>query len=81
LLTRAAEIFDVLVTVDRRIAHQQDLPQFEIAVLVLRARSNRLSDLAPLMTRLTAAIESAPTGQATEISSPDPGITAPTRAP
>ena len=31
---------------------QQSLPQFAIAVLVLRARTNRIDDLAPLVPRV-----------------------------
>jgi hypothetical protein len=39
--------FDVFITVDRNLAFQQNLPKFEIAVIVLRAASNRYQDLAP----------------------------------
>jgi hypothetical protein len=41
LLALAARDFDVFVTVDRNLSFQQDLPTFSIAVVVLRARSNR----------------------------------------
>ena len=40
----------------RRLGHlivfQQSLPQFAIAVLVLRGRTNRIDDLAPLVPRV-----------------------------
>ena len=42
LLSLAAATFDVLLTVDSSIEYQQDVPAFEISVMVLRARS--LSD-------------------------------------
>jgi len=36
----------------RLVVFQQSLPQFAIAVLVLRARTNRIDDLAPLVPRV-----------------------------
>jgi len=41
-LLRAADgNFDVLVTVDKSIRHQQNLQSFQIAVLLLNARTNQ----------------------------------------
>jgi predicted nuclease of predicted toxin-antitoxin system len=62
LLALAAEHFDVFVTVDRNLAFQQNLAAFSIAVIVLRARTNRLADLKPLVPNLLHAIESARSG-------------------
>ena len=62
LLALASETFDAFVTVDRNLSFQQNLVSFSIAVVVLRARSNRLTDLRPLIPRLMAAIESAEPG-------------------
>ena len=45
LLALAAGEFEVFVTVDRNLSFQQNLPAFAIAVIVLRATSNRLADL------------------------------------
>ena len=59
LLALAAEQFDVFVTVDRNLAFQQNLGALTIAVIVLRAKSNRLNDLKPLVPRLLAAIATA----------------------
>jgi hypothetical protein len=64
LLALAAEQFDVFVTVDRNLSFQQNFGSFPIAVIVLRAKSNRLADLRPLVPRLLEAIESAPRGAA-----------------
>jgi uncharacterized protein DUF5615 len=45
LLTLASEQFEVFVTVDRNLSSQQDLASFSIAVIVLQAKTNRLTDL------------------------------------
>ena len=49
LLSAAQNEFDVFVTVDRNLPYQQHLPKFRIAVIILRARPNRLIDLVPLV--------------------------------
>jgi hypothetical protein len=69
LLTLAAREFDVFVTVDRNLSFQQHLPAFEIAVIVLRCRSNRLADLRPLVPGLLVALPTAERGIATWIDS------------
>ena len=56
LLTLAEKEFDVFITVDRNLSFQQNLPKFNIAVLVLHATSNRLADLRPLATKLLATL-------------------------
>jgi hypothetical protein len=62
LLTLASEHFDVFVTVDRNLSFQQNLDSFSIAVIVLRAKTNRLADLRLLVPGLLAAIASARPG-------------------
>jgi predicted nuclease of predicted toxin-antitoxin system len=53
LLRRAAEHgFEVLVTMDGNMVHQQDIRAHAIAVVALRARSNRIDDTRPLMQKL-----------------------------
>ena len=64
LLALAAQQFDVLVTVDRNLSFQQNLTTFPIAVIVLRAYSNRLADLRPLVPALLAALQSPKLGVA-----------------
>jgi len=56
LLTLASKSFDVFVTVDRNLASQQNLSTYPIAVIVLRSRSNRLSDLRSLVPKLLDAL-------------------------
>jgi len=41
LLAFAETEFDVFITVDRNLSFQQNLSQFNIAVIVLQAKSNR----------------------------------------
>lgn len=65
LLRRAQEQFDVFVTVDRNLSFQQHLPQFSIAVIVLRSSTNRLKDLRPLVPQLQRIVRTAPKGQVT----------------
>lgn len=59
LLALASKEFDVFVTVDRNLSFQQDLPAFDIAVIVLRSRSNRIADLQTLVPALLTAIPTA----------------------
>lgn len=49
LMRLAEREFDVFVTVDRNLSFQQKVPTFEIAVVVLKAVSNRLPDLEPFV--------------------------------
>ncbi|SRR5438874_3045553 len=54
LLRKAVETrFDVLVTMDSNMVHQQNIERHAIAVVALRAASNRLADTRPLMPALT----------------------------
>jgi predicted nuclease of predicted toxin-antitoxin system len=57
LLTLAEKEFDVLLTTDRGIPHQQDLSRFDLEVVVISARSNRLADLEPRMEEVRRLIE------------------------
>ncbi len=62
LLSRAQADFDVFVTTDRNLTFQQNLPKFDIAVIVLAGKTNRLHDLVPLVPRLLEALPSAKPG-------------------
>jgi hypothetical protein len=65
-LMRAAG-FEVLVTVDRNLAHQQNVAAAGLAVIVLHARTNRTPDLVPLLPALRAALAAAPAGQVAHV--------------
>jgi predicted nuclease of predicted toxin-antitoxin system len=67
LLAAAEAEFDVLVTADKRIPFQQDLSRFDLAVVILEAKSNTLEDLAPLTERAGEALRSAPRGAAVRV--------------
>lgn len=56
LLALASKQFEVFVTVDRNLSFEQNLPAFEIAVVVMRSRSNRLIDLQRLVPDLLASL-------------------------
>jgi predicted nuclease of predicted toxin-antitoxin system len=58
LLRRAAASFDVLLTADQNLEHQQNLNRLPIAVIVLVARSNRIEQLQPLLVRLPDVLAS-----------------------
>ena len=65
LLSRAQHEFDALVSTDRNLPFQQDLSRFAIAVIVLRAQSNRITDLRRLIPQLLAALPVARRGEVT----------------
>ncbi|TAN55040.1 MAG: hypothetical protein EPN19_03980 [Betaproteobacteria bacterium] len=56
LLALAAEDFDAFVTVDRNLPYQQKLASLPVAVVVLRANSNELLQLLPLLPKLEEAL-------------------------
>jgi len=66
LLDAMAERFDVLVTVDKSLPKQQRIDNRPLAVVVLRAKTNRLVDLLPLAPKLRAVLENARPGQVYE---------------
>ena len=66
LLTKAVDArFDVLVTMDSNMVHQQNMANYPIAVIALRAPSNRLTDTRPLMSALLALLRNAGSGTVT----------------
>ncbi len=73
LLRLAEREFDVFLTVDRKLQHQQKLSTFNIAVFVLIADSNTLADLQPLMPKVRELLPTAARGQATVVSGRDAG--------
>ena len=58
LLRRAGECeYDLLLTVDQGIPYQQRLVGREVSILSIRARSNRMQDLLPMVEEIGRAIE------------------------
>jgi hypothetical protein len=57
LLALAELEFDVLLTLDKSVPFQQQISSRRLAVLVVRARSNRIEDLIPCIPECLAALE------------------------
>jgi len=68
LLARASENFDVLITMDGSMSSQQNLSKLKIAIVALRARSNRLADTNPLMPKILALLPTLKPGKAVKVS-------------
>ncbi len=70
LLRKAAESgFEVLVTMDGNMVHQQNIARQTLAVVALRAPTNRLEDTRPLMAQLLTSLSSLQPGTLTFIPS------------
>jgi predicted nuclease of predicted toxin-antitoxin system len=67
LLERAEAVFDAFVTTDRNLENQQNLANYDLAIIVLEAKTNRLADLKPLVPSLLATLPTATRGQATHV--------------
>ena len=63
LLSEAASHFDVMVTMDSNIPHQQNLACQSMAIILVRAKSNRRDEIEPLMPKINAAVKKAEAGQ------------------
>ncbi len=68
LLARAQEKFDVIITMDGSMASQQNLSKVKIAIVALRAPSNRLADTSPLMPKVLALLPTLKPGKVVKIS-------------
>jgi hypothetical protein len=69
LALMAADGFEVLLTVDQNLRHQQNLAAAGVAVVVLVAATNRLADLLPLVPSALAALAAIKSGDVVEIAS------------
>jgi hypothetical protein len=58
----------VLLTVDKSMPSQQVVERYSVAVIILRAQSNRIADLKPLKPNIQNAIERCDRGKATVVS-------------
>lgn len=72
LMKLAEAEFDIFVTVDRNLSYQQNLPKFNIALVVLRAVSNRLPDLSPFARKIVDCIPTSVAAKVTVLSLTDP---------
>jgi hypothetical protein len=67
LIRAAAAGFHAMLTIDADLQHQQNLRTLPLSVIVLRAKTNRLADLLPLVPRIQAALAGLGRGQLVEI--------------
>jgi len=67
LLRLAADSFDVLLTADRNLEHQQSLSTLPISVVVLVAPTNRIESLTPLVSELLELLKALPPRQLVRI--------------
>jgi len=67
LLNAMTRDFDALVTVDKSLRHQQNLSIRPFGVIVLRAKTNRITDLLPLVPELRAVLDEIRPGEVREI--------------
>ena len=63
LLRRAQGSFDVLLSMDRGLQHQQNRSALRLRIVVIRAPSNRMVHLRPLVGSILNTLASLPPGQ------------------
>ena len=63
LLRRIAGNYEVFVTIDGNLTAQQNMKGLSFAVIVLRARSNKIEDIRPLIPQILEALSVAEPGQ------------------
>ena len=67
LLSLAEGRFDVLITVDKNLKHQQNITSRRIAILVIRATSNDIDDIRPHLPEMLTRLQSLRPGQIVEV--------------
>ena len=63
LLSMAEGKFDVFLTVDKGVRYQQNLSGRDIAVLIIRAKSNDIDDILPHVAECLRALDSIHAGE------------------
>jgi len=67
LIALADKNFDVLITIDKNIRHQQNMKGRNIAILIIRPASNDIDDIRPHITQALAALKTISPGQLVEV--------------
>lgn len=70
LLVQLDGQFDAFLTVDKSIPAQQKTAALSFGIIILRARSNRLEDLRPLVPRILTALATLQKGQVVVVAAP-----------
>lgn len=74
LLREAAKQFDVFLSTDSGIEHQNNLFAIDIAVVILEPKRNKLSELVPLVSKLLKVLPNLQAGTVTRIAPDEPNI-------
>ena len=67
LLALASRQFEVFLTVDRNLSFQQNVNNFQIAVVVMVTKGNKLADLQPLIADVQAVLGAITPGQVVRV--------------
>lgn len=67
LIRAASGVFEVLITVDKNIEHQQNKTNLPIAIIILSAKSNRYESLSPLIPKAINVLKSIKIGEIIKI--------------
>ena len=67
LLRVAQHEFDVFVTMDKGLEHQQNLSAINMGVVVIRAPSNRYQSVEPLMPQINEAVKVVTAGEVVHV--------------
>ena len=67
LLALAEGSYDVLITIDKNIRYQQHMTGRRIAIMIIRAYSNDISDIEPRIPEALIALQSIQPGQMVEV--------------
>lgn len=70
LLRLAQQEFDVFLTNDQNLEHQQNLKKFDLAIVVLVAPTNDIDDLKPLMAAANESMKTIGPGNIVYIKAP-----------
>ena len=70
LLTVAQLEFDVLLTIDRGLEFQQNLPKFQIGLIVVHVPKNQLFHYRVIQKEMLAAVERARAGEVIHVRTP-----------
>ena len=71
LMALAQQSFDVFVTVDQNLEHQQDLSKLKLGLIVVTVPDNNIKYFRPIFSRLLKAAESVRPGQVIHVTSPE----------
>jgi hypothetical protein len=67
LLIYAQAQFDVFVTIDRNLEHQQNLRKLDMGFLIIRVPSNEITSYRPLFLEIQAAAENVRAGEVVQV--------------